>query len=460
MIHSNDDLAKLSAGPVDDVTSTGGDVKWQDGFGEGSKVDSAPRRNEVLTTIGGRSEEEMFICQLAVSLHQYGTASHELEDVLSACAQQLNLQAAFFSTPTAIFISFPQSRENRTVLRRLSPGEIDLEKLSAVHQLVSRFLDLQCSVESARIELEAITEAKHSFSNWLYLVGFGIASGAVVSFFGGGHREILVTACIGLLIGGLELVARSHQDFGRAFSAVAAIMASFTAVAVSRLMPGLNSDVVTLGSLIVLIPGLTVTMAINELSHQHLASGTSRLMGAMLQFLILAFGVAFGRSLGNHFFETIPPLSHPVHGLVFWACLFIAPVTFAILFRTRKEDVALVVVTCLIGYFLGKFGSSWMGTEIGPALGSFGVALFSNIVSRLYHQPPALTLVPGLMFMVPGSVGFQSLQALVQHDTLNGMQSAFTVLFVAAALVSGLLLANVLVQPRKWGKVRESLRTP
>ncbi|MEC9092317.1 MAG: threonine/serine exporter family protein, partial [Planctomycetota bacterium] len=91
-----------------------------------------------------------------------------------------------------------------------------------------------------------------------------------------------------------------------------------------------------------------------------------------------------------------------------------------------------------------------LGVQLGPALGSFSVAVFSNLVSRAFKHPATLTLVPGLMFLVPGSFGFLSLQALVQEDTISGIQSAFHALFIAAALVSGLLLANVLIRPRQW----------
>ena len=92
----------------------------------------------------------------------------------------------------------------------------------------------------------------------------------------------------------------------------------------------------------------------------------------------------------------------------------------------------------------------FLGSELGPALGSFSIAVFSNFISRFFRQPPELTLVPGLMFLVPGSIGFLGLQSFVEHQTLEGIQAAFTVLFVSSALVSGLLLANVFVAPRKW----------
>ena len=104
--------------------------------------------------VTSRMKEEAFVTRLAESLHRYGTPSHELEEILQTCADSLKLNASFFSTPTAIFISFPESAENRTVLKRVSPGEIDLEKLVAVDKIVSRFLSGQKSIEEATVQLE------------------------------------------------------------------------------------------------------------------------------------------------------------------------------------------------------------------------------------------------------------------------------------------------------------------
>ncbi|MEE2640589.1 MAG: threonine/serine exporter family protein [Planctomycetota bacterium] len=393
---------------------------------------------------------EMLMTSLAEALHRYGTASHELEEILQACAEKLQLDAAFFSTPTAIFISFPASSRRQTVLQRVSPGEIDLQKLVEVDRIVTRFLNDQDSIQAATLSLKQLSSKPGAFSPLVSVIGFGIASGTVVSFFQGGSREILVTSMIGLLVGGLEQVARWNPDFARAYCAIASFLAAFLAVAASRIFPGLSSEIVTLGSLIVLVPGLTITMAVGELARQHLASGTSRFMGAVLLFLILGFGVALGRNLGLQLLRPPESVLSPAGPLMFCLCLLLAPVSFAILFRTRKKDILLVFLTCLLGFGCGKMGAFLVGVQLGPALRSFGVAVFSNLVSRALKQPAALTLVPGLMFLVPGSIGFLGFQALVEQETMAGMQSAFQVLFVSAALVSGLLMANVLVHPRRW----------
>ncbi|MEC9092376.1 MAG: threonine/serine exporter family protein, partial [Planctomycetota bacterium] len=187
-----------------------------------------------------RETQESFVSKLAESLHRYGTSSHELEEILQTCSDALGLNAAFFSTPTAIFISFPESPDNRSILKRVSPGEIDLEKLVAVDKIVTRFLQQKQTLESATQELEQLENRPASFPSWVYVLGFGVASGTVVGFLLGGLREILVTSIIGVLVGALEQLARRHPDFGRAYCAIASFAAAFLAVAASRCLPGLS----------------------------------------------------------------------------------------------------------------------------------------------------------------------------------------------------------------------------
>jgi uncharacterized membrane protein YjjB (DUF3815 family) len=55
-------------------------------------------------------------------------------------------------------------------------------------------------------------------------------------------------------------------------------------------------------------------------------------------------------------------------------------------------------------------------------------------------------LVPGIILLVPGSIGFKSITSLVNEQTLNGIESAFTTLLSAASLTAGLLFSNMIVR--------------
>ncbi|HXU45322.1 MAG TPA: threonine/serine exporter family protein, partial [Thermoanaerobaculia bacterium] len=82
-----------------------------------------------------------FIVELARALHRFGTTAHRLENALQGVALRLGLEAQFFSTPTAVFLSAGvPGEEARTVLIRVQPGEMNLERLGLLDRIASEVM--------------------------------------------------------------------------------------------------------------------------------------------------------------------------------------------------------------------------------------------------------------------------------------------------------------------------------
>jgi uncharacterized membrane protein YjjB (DUF3815 family) len=58
-------------------------------------------------------------------------------------------------------------------------------------------------------------------------------------------------------------------------------------------------------------------------------------------------------------------------------------------------------------------------------------------------------MTPGILLLVPGSLGFRSLTSFLDDQALLGTEWAFQTGLVAVALVGGLLAANVVLPPRR-----------
>jgi uncharacterized membrane protein YjjB (DUF3815 family) len=54
-----------------------------------------------------------------------------------------------------------------------------------------------------------------------------------------------------------------------------------------------------------------------------------------------------------------------------------------------------------------------------------------------------------MIILVPGSLGYRSLSALLDQQTLQGVEYAFGTMIVAMSLVGGLLASNALLPPRR-----------
>jgi uncharacterized membrane protein YjjB (DUF3815 family) len=207
----------------------------------------------------------------------------------------------------------------------------------------------------------------------------------------------------------------------------------------------------TLAGLIVLIPGLTLTTAMTELSSGHVASGTARLSGALMMFLVIGFGVAMGSQsvtlLLGEYASRVRPEALP--DWTWWLALVAAPLGFAVLFRAHARDAIWILVAGALGIAGSRAGSTTFGPELGAFVGALSVGVASNVYAYLLRRPAAVTLVPGILLLVPGSIGFRSLSSLLDREVVTGVETAFTMVLIGAGLVAGLLLANVLVPERR-----------
>jgi uncharacterized membrane protein YjjB (DUF3815 family) len=209
--------------------------------------------------------------------------------------------------------------------------------------------------------------------------------------------------------------------------------------------------VVILAGLIVLIPGLSLTVAMKELATRNLISGSGRLAWAALVFLVIGFGVALGDRLARAL-ATPPPMGIEPIPLPGWTLLLALPLvaaSFTVLFRALPKDGIWILAAAAIALVGGKLGGSLLGPELGALLGAVLVGAGSNLFGRIANRPTAIVQLPGLVLLVPGSIGFRSIAALLEGEILFGIEAAFKMTLVAVALVTGLLVANVLVPPRQ-----------
>lgn len=390
-----------------------------------------------------------FVLKLGRGLHSYGYPAHRLEDALGAVSRRLGLEGQFFSTPTALFASFGAPEDQRTFQIRVEPGEVNLEKLTLLEAVTDEVARGATPPAAGSARLDAIVAAPPPYGPVLTTFCFALASGAACRFFGGGWREILVSTGIGLAIGLLALFAGRVPGAGRVFAPTAAALAGLLATLAAKEVGPLSVFVATVSGLIVLIPGFPLTVALTELATRNLVSGTARLTGAVVTFLAIGFGVALGTTIGQRLVGE-PPLIQPaaLPPWTEWAALLLAPLAFTVLLRAQPRDAGWIVAAGGLAFGGVRAGAHLLGPELGTFLGALLVGVWGNAYSRLLARPAAVTLVPGILLLVPGSLGFRSLTSLLERQTVLGVESAFRMTLVAVALVTGLLFSNVVLPPR------------
>lgn len=390
----------------------------------------------------------MLVVELSGALHTFGVAAHDLEESMTETAAALGITASFFATPTSIFISFGTFPNQQTTLLRVRPGDVNLEKLEQLYELNQNILSESVSVEEGLERVAAIVRQPARYGRAMTVAAFALATSTAAIFFGGGPEELLASLFIGTFIGLLALLTSGHSAAQPLFLPAASVLASVVSTTLGILSSDITSGIVTVSSLIILIPGLSLTIAMNELATQNLASGTARIAGALSQLLIIGFGVALGRSLVALIADPVsnpPGESLPMPVVI--ASLVFASMAFTVLFQAPPRDFIWIAMAGFIAFFSSQYSVRFLGPLAGPSLAAAILGCLSNLLSRWRKQPVSVTLVPGLLLLVPGSLGFRSISALLDKQLINSFESAFTMVLVAASIVAGVLFANLVTPP-------------
>jgi uncharacterized membrane protein YjjP (DUF1212 family) len=392
-----------------------------------------------------------FLLRIGRALHRYGTPAHRLEASLEELAERLGLHGQFFATPTSLFIALGEMNEQRTYLIRVEPGEVNLGKLSALDEIVERVAHLELDPVNAERQVRIVEAQPPHFGPVVNIIAQALSCAGAAIFFGGRWREACLAGVVGLILGVLWAFVAGNRRALRLFETLAGMISATIAVIGSWLWGGeVSASIVTVSGIIMLVPGLTMTVAINELATRNLASGTARLMGALTILTSLGFGAAIGLRLQTLFPLSLMPPELAITPLwIELPIVFISAMAFTVVFQARRRDAPWILLTSILALYGARLGGTFLGPELGACFGAFGVGLTSNLIARLRNRPAVITALPGLILLVPGSIGFRSFSALMDHNVIHGVEAAFTMFLVAISIVFGLFLASVALPTAK-----------
>ncbi|HEY0179461.1 MAG TPA: threonine/serine exporter family protein [Dokdonella sp.] len=397
-----------------------------------------------------------FVVELARRLHEYGTAAPRLEDVVNLVSARLGLGCNVLSTPTSIVMSFSNRASEEdlaeiTQVVRMPPGEVNLRRLCEVDAIADRVIDGRLDLAAGRRRLREIGGAPPSSPQRLALaLSYGVSAASIAAILHSSWAGVATSALVGLVIGVVSLISLERPNIAAASEALSALLATLVATAVAVFVAPIEVRSVVIASLIVLMPGLTLTTAVRELSSQHLISGTARMMGAIATLLKLAFGTVAAAQLGV-LLGWVPrdAPSAPVPRWTEGVAVLAAAFAFAVLFRSPRSQVGVVVGAVVLGYLCTQIGGAYVAPAFGVFLGGLVIGAASNVFARLAQRPGALVREPGIILLVPGSVAFRTLSFVLERDVLLGLDTAITLVTLLVSIVAGLLFGDLIVPPRR-----------
>jgi uncharacterized membrane protein YjjB (DUF3815 family) len=132
-----------------------------------------------------------------------------------------------------------------------------------------------------------------------------------------------------------------------------------------------------------------------------------------------------------------------------WPALLAAAFSFAVLFSVRRKEFHIAMLAAIVSYVVSRIGVAAGGLEFGVLLASMSVALLANLYGRVFKQTGALIRVPGVILLVPGTIGYHGATALLLDGGADLTDTSLLALRLLISLVGGLLFGNTLLPPRR-----------
>lgn len=400
-----------------------------------------------------------FLTEYARRLHTAGVSSQRLEGAVRATARALRLVCEAWSTPTGLLLSLTDTDalhgSQQTRVLRLEPGHVDLGALAALDRIGEELLAGRLDLDDAWAAMRALDRPMTRARRLRTIAAFGVASTAVAGLLGTSWLDLAVACVLGLVIGWISVRSGDHPDLDAANEAVSALVATTLATAFGHLVAPIALQTVVVSALIVLMPGLMLTTAMTELATQQLSSGSARAAGALTVLLKLTFGsIAATQVLAALGWTVATPSPSTLPVAVEWVAAVLAAASFATLFRAARRDVPLVMASALTGYVITRVTGAWFadGSAVfagGVFFASLAMAALANLYGRWSGRPGSLVRLPGIMLLVPGSVGFRAIGMVMERDYTMGLETLIAVLSALLALTAGLLFGALLVPPRR-----------
>lgn len=232
-------------------------------------------------------------CLLAGKIMTESNAEmYRVEDTMSRIASASgNYRLVSYVTQTGLFIGFDRTSTIR--MEQITNRTINLERVVKVNNLSRKYVANELTLEELYSALQEVEKDRRMFPVWLQIISAAIISGTIMILFGGELKDLPIT----LLIGGVGYIVYlcSLRFFRIKFLAefLSSLIIGIAAILSVRLGIGLNQDLIIIGCVMPLVPGVQITNAIRDLLAGHYVSGVSRGAEAMMTAAMIGFAIAF-----------------------------------------------------------------------------------------------------------------------------------------------------------------------
>ena len=168
-----------------------------------------------------------------------------------------------------------------------SPGSNKLWRLEGLNALSRKCCEEPLPVEQLETEIK---NCKQPTNLWKFYLGSALAAGAFAVFFGGNIVDGIVAAMFALLVCFFQRKFSKFFPNNIIFNIVCSFVVGISICLLTKFIPMVNADMVIIGVIMLLIPGIAFTNSMRDILVGDTISGFMRLIESLLWAAGLAVG--------------------------------------------------------------------------------------------------------------------------------------------------------------------------
>ena len=405
----------------------------------------------------GKFSEELleFVVSLANKLQSCGAETYRVEESIVRTVEAYGVERVdAFVIPGSVMASLEtDDGQILTKIRRVKRVDTLLDGIERYSALSRRVCAEKPDMQTAHSWLRETEKSVRQYPLPVFFLAAFLIGGGFAPFFGGGLWEALAAAVCGVAIGAsLKFMGRLRANaFFTSF--VCSFILGVLANVLTYFGVGKNADIVTIGAIMLLVPGFLFTNSLRDVIYGDTMSGLNRLVQVLIIGVALAFGTSSGVSLARHFLpaaaETLAPITYPIP----IQCLagLIGTLGFGLMFNIHGHGIPFALLGSVISWLVCALCMRWgLSEPISYMIAAAASSLYAEIMARVRKFPATSYLLCALVPLIPGSGIYYTMDFIRRGMLAEAYDKGMLTAAIAGSMAVGMLLVSSAF--RMWGE--------
>ena len=382
---------------------------------------------------------------LGYELAMSGAETFRVEESISRVLAAYGVEAEVFAIPNYLVVTvLTENHRPITRMRRIGAHGNDLDAVEKFSGLSRAYCNRKPEPKMGLTWLDLVRSQRLHYSLSMEYAGNFLGASGFSMLFGGSWVDAVCAGVCGMLVGFVNkfLDSRKANQFFRTIASAFLMAMLAYGMGAAGIAP--SPDAVTIGALMLLVPGLLFTNAMRDIIYGDTNSGINRVVQVFLIGAAIVLGTATAWNLAAELWGapvSVPAIAYSIP----LQCLFslVSCIGFAILFNIHGPGGLLCALGGMLSWAVYCISLELSGSDITAYFWSALVSsLYSEIMARIRKYPAISYLVVSIFPMIPGAGVYYTMNYAVQGDMEMFAQKGMHTAAIAGIMAVGILLGS------------------